>query len=395
MRDTLVALLLLATAGAAPFEMPRSRAVRDVLPSEIVTGAHYRIDERVLADGYMHHFTVRSEYGAFDVTGERALGRLLDEIKAITTLRGAKNLAAYGVGLRKAETGGPSFTRSLISHPTDTVTGLPRGLYEIVEHIGSAEATREARKFSAWKRDHAARLGVDPYSSNKALQKELNALAWAATAGEWSVSLLDAPSDAPARPGTAQVPESLRTALRQEPAARLRALNDEKLAAGGIAKALRTQFLDHPEFSPTHDTIIAEAILGLGSVAGRSAFLQAALTAQDEAHALFYVTASQILRGYHQSVAPLREIRAVGQWLIVGRSTTGVGVIPLPADHLLWMERVDDLLRTVKAAYRPEGFKGRFEVWTPGRVSARAHAELAQRGFSAVERLGLKIPIFY
>ena len=392
-----------AGADAQQFEQPEPRALKDIVPADIATGPHYRIDPTVLHDGYMHHYAVESDYGPFSVTGDLALWKLLREIAVVAALLETKNSSVYVEGLKKATTAPLHFAKSLALHPVDTVTGVPRGTYQIMQNVAVGATTtrdpsqdsrvKEAIKFSSWKRDYANRAGVDPYSSNKVLQKELNSVAWAATVGDWSVTaaLLPVGGGAATAVSSVRTSDSARNALKDYPPQRLRTINDDKLKAVGIPEALRKQFLDHPHFTPTHDTKLAEALSGLGARPGLDAFLQGAVTASDEVEANFYVSVAQILRAYHD-VTPIRTLRAVSRRLVVAQGGNGVAIVPLPVDHLLWTEQVDRVSGLLKA-YNGSGYRGRIELWTTGSMSERAKQQLDQRGIVPVERLGYRLAI--
>ena len=251
------------------YETPQPARAADVLAKSAVAGPHFKIRPTVAYDGYMYRFTVDSDYGPFEVTGYGALRKLMSEIRAITALRDTKNLKAYGEGLKKS-TGAPlRFVRDLAVNPVDTLSGVPKGTYQIMENVGeSVSSTRnpaqdsraqEVLKFSAWKRDHANRLGVDPYSRNAVLQKELNAVAWAATAGDWTTSLVLMPVGGP---GVSVVTglsmsDSVKNALKQEPPARLRIINPDgseaELSGNGARQAVlylrRNGWTDSDTFS--------------------------------------------------------------------------------------------------------------------------------------------------
>lgn len=145
-------------------------------------------------------------------------------------------------------------------------------------------------------------------------------------------------------------------------------------------------------FTPTHDTRLAEALSGLGKMPGLDVFLQGAITAENEVDANFYVNVAQILRAYHDH-SPLRGIRAVSRRLIIAQATSGVAIVPLPVDRLIWTERVDEVSRALKASYKAPGFQGRIELWTTGGISDRAQQELGQRGIVPVERLGYRLQL--
>src|SRR5262249_59410815 len=141
----------------------------------------------------------------------------------------------------------------------DRVSGVPKGAYQLMENVATSATTTkdpsedakvaQALKVSAFKREYAAQLDVDAYSSNKVLQKQLNSVAWAASAGDLAFSAAMLPA------GTGgTVVSSLKLAntptntLTNQPPARLRLINDEKLQKMGISEELPKLFLDHPAF---------------------------------------------------------------------------------------------------------------------------------------------------
>ncbi|PYN24056.1 MAG: hypothetical protein DMD76_15620, partial [Candidatus Rokuibacteriota bacterium] len=198
--------LLLSLSAAAPvappeetYETSGSYRPSDVVSKELVSGPHHQVQTPVVFDGYMYRFTVRSDYGPFEVTGTSALRKLVVEIGAIAKLREIKATKAFAAAVADSATGPFRFAKNLIVHPADTVTGIPKGAYKLVEEVGEAVTTtrnpaddplyQKALLVSGRRRDYAAQLGVDVYSSNAVLQKELNSVAWAAAVGNLSVSV--------------------------------------------------------------------------------------------------------------------------------------------------------------------------------------------------------------
>ncbi len=406
MRTSIIALALLicaAVAVAADYEVPQNRQAKDVLPSTTLKGPDYRIADVVVLDGYSQRWTVTSDYAAFDVEGDSALRKLLKEIRAIGELKKVRNSKAFAKGVGGAMKAPVSFTTSLITHPVDTVTGVPKGAYQLMEDVGtSVTSTKDpnedsrvaqALKMSSFKRELAAKLDVDVYSSNKVLQKEMNSVAWAATAGDWAFSVAMLPAGAGgAIVSNVRLTNSIKNVLQQEPPARLRAINDDKLKAIGIPDDLRKRYLDHRSYSPRHDTIIAQNLEGLNGVAGRDAFLTLALNAEDEAEAQFYTQMIQVLRGYHENVARLSAIRVVNRFT-VAQSSAGPAVIALPADRLIWTQRVDDVSQQLATSYQGPGFNGKFDVWLTGTLSPGARQGLEARGFTVTERVNARVEV--
>src|SRR6266542_1687576 len=170
---SVVGLLLSATvAGAAEYEAPRDRSAKDIVGQGAVKGEHYRIRDLVVGDGYTDRWTVDSDFGQFEVQGDGALRKLLKEIRAIAELQNVRKSEAFVKGLGGAAKAPVALAKSLITNPVDTVTGVPKGAYQLMENVGTAvTSTRdpsqdaraaEALKMSSFKRDYAAQLDVDP-----------------------------------------------------------------------------------------------------------------------------------------------------------------------------------------------------------------------------------------
>jgi len=404
--------LLLSLAAAAPvappeetYETSGSYRPSDVVSKELVSGPHHQVQTPVVFDGYMYRFTVRSDYGPFEVTGTSALRKLVVEIGAIAKLREIKATKAFAAAVADSATGPFRFAKNLIVHPADTVTGIPKGAYKLVEEVGEAVTTtrnpaddplyQKALLVSGRRRDYAAQLGVDVYSSNAVLQKELNSVAWAAAVGNLSVSvaLMPVGGTAGAVVTGTRWSNTLNDYLKVEPANRLRILAEDTLKEIGIAKDLVRRFIDQPRFTPRQDVMIALALAELGPAParGRDAFLEAILGAEDEVEATFFVNTAQMLRGYHDAVAPITAIR-MNRRLAVASARSGSALVALPVDYLVWTEtmarRSDDLL----AAYRATG-SAKLEVWLTGTASPTERKRLGARGILLAEQVGRRIEI--
>jgi len=390
--------------AAEPYEQPTERQAAEVLPTALVVSPHYRVQDPVIADGYMYRFTVESPFGTFEATGYGALRKLLNEIGAIAALREIKTGKAFGDAVAAAATGPLRFAKYLLTHPVDTVTGLPKGAYKFMEETTADISSerdpsddpgyKQALQVTARKRDFAAQLGVDPYSSNKVLQKELNSVAWAAAAGSFTVSvaLLPVGGTAGAALGGVRMGGTLNVQLKNEPATRLRIINKDKLAAMGIPADLATRFLDHPAFTPRHDTILVESLARLGNVPGRDKVLAVALEADDEVEANLYTAIAQTMRGYHETVAPLTVIQTIGR-LVVAQAGNGHALVPLPLDHVMWTQAVERRSQELQANYKAPGFTGQFDVWLTGTASPLARQQLAQRGMTVTEEVYKRVEI--
>lgn len=404
----LIALILFSTTGvgmaAGPYEQAADRPVAQALAPELASGPYHKVRDPIVADGYMMHFTVESTFGSFEVTGLGALRKLVRELYAIAELRKIKGTEAFAKQVKDSATSPLQFVGKLLTHPVDTFSGLPKGIYKGVEAgytvvTTSKDPSADSRMQtvllqSGKKREYAAKLGVDPYTSNSVLQKELNAVGWAAALGSWTVSIGTMPisGTAGAVISVTKMGDAVGDYLKVEGPADLRARNDKRLSEMGLSKDLTKRLLDHKSFTPRHDTIITEALAGLGGARGREVFVEAALSAEDEVDANFYMAVAQILRGYHQTVSPLTDIRQVAG-VLMAQAQSGTVLIPFPLDHGVWRERADRLSDQIKATYAAPGFNGKFDFWVMGSVSPQAKQGFAQKGINVVEQGNRRVEI--
>ena len=407
------ALLALATsfllaAGAASaqdeFEYGTTYEVADLLPANIIAGNHYRIADKVQSDGFMFTYTVDSEFGKFRATGDYALQKLLNEIQVIAALKEISRTEAFGKSIVHAAKSPLRFGEGLITDPVDTVTGIPRGLFSIFENVGEAVSSeqdpsedsraKQALLVSSWKRDYCSKYNCDVYSSNSVLQEELNRIAWAAAIGGLTVSgaTTVASGGAVMVFSTVRLGDQLNEALRAEPPSRLRIINEEKLEAMQVPQDLIAKFLDHPAFTPRHDTLIVAALSNLQGVRGREKYIELCLRAQDEIGANYFQNIAEIMVGYHTKVAPLTEIVPLLGISAVAASN-GRTLVPVAWDFGVYEKAVAQRMDYAAHEFGQRGLSTKFDVWTTGRVSAKLKAEAAKRGFTVVENIERTIPI--
>jgi hypothetical protein len=106
----------------------------------------------------------------------------------------------------------------------------------------------------------------------------------------------------------------------------------------------------------------------------------------------YFTNMAQIMRGYHETVAPLTELQMVGR-LLVDQAQNGTALLALPLDHLLWTPAADRRSQELKASYKAPGFTGQFDVWLTGTVSPLARQQLAKRGMTVTEEVYKRVEI--
>ena len=390
-----------AAAMAQPYESYAARSAAEILPPNMIQGKYFKVRNQVLAYDFLHHYTVDSDFGTFEVTGDGALRKLVKEIAAIGALKETDTIEAVGASVKQSVASPFVLARNLVTSPVDTVSGLPGGVSHILgnvtegvtmEHDPSEDSrVKQALFVSSWKRDFATQNGVDVYSSNKVLQKELNRVGWAAAISGLSISVATmSGGTAVAVMKNMRLANQVGNALKEEPPARLRIINERKLKEMGISDALAKRYLDHLAFTPRHDTVIVECLTQLKATRGRAVFLNHILAAEDEVGANFFQQMAETILGYHNTVSPLEEIAAV-DGMIVAQAKNGTPFVPFPLDRGVWTARAQGILESIKANRGAAGHSGNIDLWITGTFSTLAHRQMAARGVTITENVDEKI----
>lgn len=172
-------------------------------------------------------------------------------------------------------------------------------------------------------------------------------------------------------------------------------MNEQKLLTMGVSRGLAAQFLDHPSYTPTHQTVIVTSLESLSGAKGRDAFVRQALSANDEDTANFFMNVAETLRGYQSKTSPIRQISVFGP-LTFAKAANGSVLIPLPLDHGIWTERAAQRLPEAMSAYKaahPDSRK--FEAWVTGTVSKGAKEEMGKLAIQVVENVDKRIAFLY
>jgi hypothetical protein len=424
MRRALAIALVLAAVGCAPFErglpkisdeqtrvLPRLTAedvdpaagyesppvlrASDLLPPEVVSGPHHRVREEVGTDGFFRIYHVESDFGRFDVAGDIALRMRVQELRALAALAALRRESDWRVARDVAEADALVASARLVSEPCDSVEGVPeetwREVMRVADLAPDGRGTDEGRlraqvlDFEVRKRRLARRLGVDPFSDERAVQRALNGAGWVISAGGYALERVPALLETSVAP----VPEDLLPAERLaelyafDSPEDLRRHNRIELAVMGVPSETIEAFLEHPAYSPRTQTGVVEALLALEPAKDRGAYLDAALQARNHGDAWLYMFGGLILRHYHLEVAPVERLVQISERATVAVTRDGKLVLPGQVDYVLWSRPVDRIARAFAEARVP-GVRGR-ELWLTGSASPLARRELEARGITVVE----------
>ena len=65
----------IAAAEAGGFELNPRRRASELLPADLLSGAYYRVDERVVTGQFANHYVISSDFGVFEARGDQELRR--------------------------------------------------------------------------------------------------------------------------------------------------------------------------------------------------------------------------------------------------------------------------------------------------------------------------------
>jgi hypothetical protein len=333
------------------------------------------------------------------------LRRLRQELTAIADMRERYSTGVAAESAVKVLIQPIQAVGRLASEPKDTIVGIPRGAYRLMESAvhgsfqdsGSYEdsSLKHLTQVSTYKRRFAAHYHVDVYSSNPILQRELDRVGWASLAGyttTFAMMLVPIPNPLPLAIVSLDTVEVLNRALEEYGPADLRLFNLRHLKSMGVREDLAAKFLDHPFYSPRHQSIIVSCLEALSRAKRRDRFLTAAMNALSEEEALFYQQVAELYRAYNEQGVPIVEIKTLGR-MPVGRSKEGSLFFGAPIDYAMWMEKTEALFDRLTRTLRPKKEAVWVELWVTGTVSPRVRQELLNRGIVARENMAQVIQL--
>ncbi len=378
-----------AFAADPGFEQPGPVDAHRFLPPALLESRRHPVSPEAFNDGFVNSYSVQTSSGVIEVRGTTTLLEKWQELAVLDQLRRLTDTQAFKNALKNSAKQTAAAAKNLFNHPLSSLRDAPEGAKRFFGRIGDTIRGDEGDEsqdgklagaigVSDAKRKLAAQLHVDPYTSNEALQSELDRVARAQTLGGLTLDvgsfLITGPASvALTAVGISQTVEEI---VKNSTPEELRRRNRQQLLALGASDQAATDFFDHPGYTPRDETIIATA---LGTVnVNPELFLKAACQARTRLDALFYRSSALLAASYRQSRVPLQDYRMV-QGVLCLLDETGTLIVPLSLDYLQWTESVSNVMeKFVDPSQRGPETKGVL-LWTDGQISERAQTELTQR----------------
>jgi hypothetical protein len=347
-------------------EEPPTLSAKEILQPDFLAGDGFTVQDEVPTSTGRNRYLIASEYGEFEADGNIMLERRIREVAAIRKLKEVSRTDQYKKALKAAAASPLVVAKDVVTNPVGTITGVPKGLFKFVNRAGQRMKERTHGRersqyedsnaaslvgFSKAKRMVAIQLGVDPYSSNETLQRELNGIAWATFAGKMTFSLATVPIGGAAGMALtgAGITNAFNKTLLDQAPADLRLRNLKVLLAMGCDRDVADRFINSTAFSPSVQTAIVMNLETLNGVANRAAFVDlAGSEATDEGDALFFLGTSRVLAELH-SKKPLARLQQVGR-IPVAVQKDGRAVVAIQWDYAAWTDNAANFIGLLKAS---------------------------------------------
>ncbi|MFI5183024.1 MAG: hypothetical protein ACHQNV_01390 [Vicinamibacteria bacterium] len=388
----LAAGVLLGAAGAANYEPNPVFKASEILPKGLLSGPNFKVEENVPSDGYVLHFTITSDVGGYEAEGREMLEVRVQEILALAKLNEVSQTDAFAKAVGQSAKNTGAAVVNVATKPVETAKGVPEGVGRFFKGVGKSAkqagqsvgdaasgdddakstgemaegATKAVTGANKAKRGWAKQAQVDPYSSNAALQKKLDELANASSAGGFAMKIVNPIP-------IAGMVASVNGLAWDLPAEDIAALNDKKLTALGVAEPTRKAFFKNPFYTPSQALGLVAALDALAGVSGADAAVTLATRkTKSEADARFYRRAAEILARYQKTMGPIAHL-VMRPTLFLGQTKSGALIVPVPYDWIGWTAEVDAVSANRELKGSPR------EIWLFGKASKEALKELTAR----------------
>ena len=362
-----------------------------ILPARITSGPNHRVEEQVVNDGFLNHYTIYSEFGTFTATSNTELWIRVAETDAIARLDEVSRSEQFVKGVGKAGQDVLQSALGTIFHPVDTVKSAAGGVKEILSsasrtlHGEGSGGVGETIGYGRAKRQYAVAFGADPYSTNTVLQAHLDRVAQAGFVGDVGAgaALGFVSGGAGLTFSAASNLQTLKEMVRDKSPEELRHMNEEALLEMGVEASVIELFLGNTAFSPTYQAAFVATLVEMDGVADRSEFVEAAVLAKDEGDVLFRVDQARMYANYHETVGRLQGFVPISKRIAVaGRTPDGAIAVAAPADYIALTAHLADHVLDVRAGPgQLPGASGR-HLWIAGGMSGKARKQLEAKGWT-------------
>jgi hypothetical protein len=398
----IIGLAIGVTTAQSGDEPPPNFKASALLAPALVRGAHHEVGENVRTDAFFHEFTLTSLFGPFTATGRSQLAVRLQEIDALAALQEVSKtevfLAAAGQSVVKIGQG----VAAVAKDPVETAKGLGGGFKRLGVNLGrrtqravdsassdrpsdGAAPEKDSAAASAAKgvlgvtgamRRWAAKVGVDPYTTNPVLRDALASIANVDAAGSIATKV------AVPVPRAVSMTSKVGHLVWDKDPEEVRKINEQRLRELSVSDDVAKSLFTSDWFTLTYQTRFIAALHEVRAVDSAD-YVHTAADARSEREALFFVESAELLQDWHARepvAAILKDSRT-----LVAAGRRGDATALLPLDYVRWTTKTEQTVREISGRARKELAATRLRMVLTGRASARAGRELTGLGWTIVK----------
>jgi hypothetical protein len=335
---SLVTGLLLAAIGPPSslecyavegFDDPQPKKASEILPADLITGKHFRVNDNVSWNDGLHEFVVGTDFGTFDVWGEPMLRVRLAEVDAWYELEHTSSASAGVKAVGKSAFRSIGSLAKAFAHPIKTVQGVPTGINrmfmkaehsvdKVAEYAGKddgkdsgelpgadnpiAKLSNKMIGVNKSYRRLAKEYGVNPYTTNEALQDELLRVAKVDAVASKGTSIL--------LPGLglgAKIVARVSRAVYEESWLEIVARNEDAMEEMGASPDQIKALFSNDAINLTLLTMMLETLKELEGVEGPLNVIDQLILLETDAEAVFFAECLLMADWYNDNEAALTE----------------------------------------------------------------------------------------
>ena len=285
----------------------------EILPPELLSGPHHRVEEAITNNGYFNIYRIDSKFGIFTAVSTAMLRKRIGEINAMVVMEKIQGTKEYLDSIKEGGLDAMQSAMSLVTSPIQTLSGAAQGIGAAFENVDASlfgpgrsqsedSRIKDAIGFSATKRQYAYEFDVDVYSDNQKLQDMLNKISWIGLRGLYDMVRND--GGGAGRGGYCDDcswhQQSVKPGFPKYSTVELRKMNANKLNTMGVNAEIADAFLNNTIFSPREQTLLVQALTEMDGATDRRALVRLALSAHDPTSTFFRTRQAQMYAGYNK-----------------------------------------------------------------------------------------------
>ena len=175
--------------------------------------------------------------------------------------------------------------------------------------------------------------------------------------------------------------------LRDNPAGEITKINRKKLEGMGVDSAVADGFLRNYNYTPMEASLLVEALMRMGNVQGRDAYVSLATGAPDKPVARWMQQRAEMMANYHAKVKPADIVEIADEAWQKTPDGSVIGVFPI--DYLAWTSPAATTVEAANAEIGKMGDVKSKEIWLEGSATDDARRALKASGWVVKEDAGL------